>query len=129
MRISDWLCGMPQEIARHLFDPYFTTKGEAGTGLGAPQVAAFMRSSRGQVCVSTKPGAGTTFDLLFPTADCRDRIEGSLWRQLDRWVNEGGRTDPVRRRAGRQCKFEAPTSQARPPVPVSRPASALNRTA
>lgn len=95
VRISDQGCGMPPEIAGHLFDPYFTTKGEAGTGLGVPQVAAFMRSSGGSVCVSTEPGVGTSFDLFFPTADCRDPIEGNLWRQLDRWVNEGGRPDPA----------------------------------
>jgi signal transduction histidine kinase len=92
VRISDEGCGMSPEVAGHLFDPYFTTKGEAGTGLGVPQVAAFMRSLGGTVCVSTEPGAGTFFDLLFPLSDRRDPIEGTLWRQLDRWVNEGGRT-------------------------------------
>lgn len=91
VRISDQGCGMLPEIAEHLFDPYFTTKGDAGTGLGVPQVAAFMRSSGGTVCVRTEPGAGTTFDLLFPTSDDGDPVENNLWRQLDRWVNEGGR--------------------------------------
>lgn len=91
VRISDQGCGMSPDIAQHLFDPYFTTKGEAGTGMGVPQVAAFMRSSGGTVCVSTEPGVGTFFDLLFPTSDCREPIDGNLWRQLDRWVNEGGR--------------------------------------
>jgi signal transduction histidine kinase len=91
VRISDEGCGMSPEVAHHLFDRYFTTKGEAGTGLGVPQVAAFMRSLGGTVCVSTEPGVGTFFDLLFPLSGCRDPIEGNLWRQLDRWVNEGGR--------------------------------------
>ena len=106
---------MPPEIARQLFDPYFTTKGEAGTGLGVPQVAAFMRSSGGTVRVNTEPGVGTSFDLLFPTADCRDPIEGNLWRQLDRWVNEGGRPDP----AGRPAAVKA-TSKARRIKPAAR---------
>lgn len=118
VRISDQGCGMPPEIAQHLFDPYFTTKGEAGTGLGVPQVAAFMRSSGGNVRVDTELGVGTSFDLLFPIADCRDPIEGNLWRQLDRWVNEGGRPDPVGRPAGRQCEIEGPTDQSRQPASV-----------
>ena len=91
IRISDQGCGMSPEIARNVFDPYFTTKGEAGTGLGVPQVAAFMRSSGGTMDLSTEPGVGTSFDLLFPPVDCRNPKEGSLRRQLDRWVNEGGR--------------------------------------
>lgn len=95
VRVIDHGCGMPPEIARHVFDPYFTTKGEAGTGLGLPQVAAFMRASGGKVCVSTEPGVGTAFDLLFPTERRQLRVDGNLWRQLDRWVNEGGRPDPI----------------------------------
>ena len=117
---------MPPEIVRHLFDPYFTTKGEAGTGLGVPQVAAFMRSSGGTVCVDTEPGAGTSFDLLFPTADCSDPIEGNLWRQLDRWVNEGGRPDPAGPPAGPRCDIEGPMGQIRSAVPAAalcRPAA------
>lgn len=97
LRISDDGCGMSPEIAEHLFDPYFTTKGDAGTGLGVPQVAAFMRSSGGTVGVCTESGVGTTFDLRFPTSDYRDPVENNLWRQLDRWVNEGGTYGPSTR--------------------------------
>jgi signal transduction histidine kinase len=89
VRISDQGSGMPAEVVEHLFDPYFTTKGDAGTGLGVPQVVAFMRASGGLVCVNTEPGAGTCFDLRFPAAD-QDAHAGSQWRQLDRWLNEGG---------------------------------------
>jgi hypothetical protein len=80
---------MSADIVEHLFDPYFTTKGDAGTGLGVPQVVAFMRASGGTVCVSTELGAGTCFDLRFPAAD-QGAQAGSQWRQLDRWANEGG---------------------------------------
>jgi signal transduction histidine kinase len=93
VRISDQGCGMTPEIVQHVFDPYFTTKGKAGTGLGVPQVAAFMRSSGGTMCLNTDPGVGTSFELLFPPAACQHPIKGNLWRQLDRWVNEGGRPD------------------------------------
>ena len=68
VRIMDNGPGMPAEIAGKIFDPFFTTKGERGTGLGLPQVAAFMRLVRGHVSVTSKPGVGTTFDLLFPSA-------------------------------------------------------------
>lgn len=108
VRISDDGCGMPPEIAEHLFDLYFTTKGEAGTGLGVPQVAAFMRSSGGTVRVRTEPGTGTTFELRFPASDDGDPVESNLWRQLDRWVNEGGRSGSPTRSAGSLSRVKPP---------------------
>jgi K+-sensing histidine kinase KdpD len=83
---------MPKEVRDRIFDPYFTTKGEIGTGLGVPQVAAFMRASGGCMNVSSEPGSGTSIDLYFPIPDSPGLIGTNLWRQLDRWVNEGGRT-------------------------------------
>jgi signal transduction histidine kinase len=96
VRIADQGSGMPPEVLEHLFDPYFTTKWEADTGLGVPQVVAFMRASGGTVCVSTEPGAGTCFDLRFPAADQPGLLGDNLWRQLDRWTNEGGNSQPPR---------------------------------
>jgi signal transduction histidine kinase len=96
VRIADQGSGMPPEVLEHLFDPYFTTQGEAGTGRGVPQVVAFMRASGGTVCVSTGPGAGTCFDLCFPAADQSGLLGDNLWRQLDRWTNEGGNSEPPR---------------------------------
>lgn len=94
IRVVDQGEGMPGSVRDRIFDPYFTTKGETGTGLGVPQVAAFMRSSGGCMNVSSEPGAGTAFDLYFPVCDSPGLIGTSLWRQLDRWGNEGGRLSP-----------------------------------
>jgi signal transduction histidine kinase len=89
VRIADQGCGMSSDVVEHLFDPYFTTKGDAGTGLGVPQVVAFMRASGGTVCVSTEPGAGTCFDLCFPVGDHGDSAdERSQCRQLDHVAND-----------------------------------------
>jgi signal transduction histidine kinase len=45
---------------------------EKGTGLGIPQVGAFMRHIGGRVTVSSEHGRGTTVDLFFPAieSDC-----------------------------------------------------------
>ena len=69
VRIIDQGAGMTKEVRDRIFDPYFTTKGETGTGLGIPQVASFMRSSGGCLNVNSEPGAGTSFDLYFPVCD------------------------------------------------------------
>ena len=60
---------MPAEVVRRVFDPFFTTKGDKGTGLGLPQVSAFMRLIGGHVSVSSEWGSGTAVDLLFPSFD------------------------------------------------------------
>jgi signal transduction histidine kinase len=85
VRIADQGSGMSADIVEHLFDPYFTTKGDAGTGLGVPQVVAFMRASGGTVCVSTEPGVGSCFDLRLPAADPGAPAEiGNHWHQPER---------------------------------------------
>lgn len=109
VRVIDQGAGMTKEVRDRIFDPYFTTKGETGTGLGIPQVASFMRSSGGCLNVNSEPGAGTSFDLYFPVCDSPGLLGTSLWRQLDRWANEGGRPEPAGGPAGPECRIEGPT--------------------
>jgi len=63
---------MPPETLKRIFDPFFTTKGELGTGLGLPQVCAFMRLIGGHVSVASEREKGTIVDLLFPTVEPAD---------------------------------------------------------
>ena len=94
VRVKDQGDGMSAEVVQRIFDPYFTTKGETGTGLGLPQVCAFMSRVGGRVRVASQVGGGTTFDLLFPALEDRDRVPNRLWWQIDRWMNEGGAVGP-----------------------------------
>jgi signal transduction histidine kinase len=66
VRVRDNGRGMDPEIVEKIFDPFFTTKGDNGTGLGLPQVRAFMLSVGGRVEVTSEPGRGTAVDLWFP---------------------------------------------------------------
>ena len=75
VRVKDSGQGMSAETVRKIFDPFFTTKGENGTGLGLPQVCAFMRRIGGHVGVTSEPGIGTTFDLLLPAVQSDDIAE------------------------------------------------------
>jgi signal transduction histidine kinase len=69
VQVKDNGQGMRPEVTRRVFDPFFTTKGERGTGLGLPQVAAFMRLVSGHVGIASEQGVGTTVSLFFPSAE------------------------------------------------------------
>lgn len=60
--------GMTEETRRRALEPFYSTKGEAGTGLGLPQVYGFMQQLGGSVSIESAPGRGTAVHLYFPVA-------------------------------------------------------------
>jgi len=88
VRVEDNGLGMADDVARRIFDPYFTTKGDLGTGLGVPQVSAFVKRMGGHVRVASTVGQGTVFDLIFPALGPYRRHAPDLGRQVERRANE-----------------------------------------
>jgi signal transduction histidine kinase len=74
VRVRDNGMGMPEAVTQKIFEPFFTTKGESGTGLGVPQVCAFMCHVGGRLSVESEAGGGTTFDLFFPAVEGEDTL-------------------------------------------------------
>jgi two-component system, NtrC family, sensor kinase len=70
--------GISPEVAQRVLEPFYTTKGQAGTGLGLSQVYGFVRQVGGDLRIESTPGAGTTVELLFPRqhADARGGVAG-----------------------------------------------------
>ena len=66
LEICDSGIGMTDEQLRRIFDPFYSTKGARGYGLGLATVHAIMRRAGGAVTVRSAPGEGTTFCLWFP---------------------------------------------------------------
>jgi PAS domain S-box-containing protein len=66
LTISDTGPGIPQDVADKVFAPYFTTKGDKGTGLGLAVVASIVLSNQGCVQLETALGQGTTFTVYWP---------------------------------------------------------------
>ena len=64
--IADSGPGIPAEEVSKIFDPFFTTK-RTGTGLGLSVTYGIIQEHGGTVDVQSRPGAGTTFILSFPT--------------------------------------------------------------
>jgi PAS domain S-box-containing protein len=66
--VSDNGIGMSPETRDRLFEPFFSTKGDSGSGLGLPIVYGIVERHGGTVVVESAPGRGTTFRLTFPSA-------------------------------------------------------------
>jgi len=59
--------GMPPDVVRRIFEPFYTTKpvGE-GTGLGLSVALGIVKSMGGEITVDTEEGKGSTFRVFFP---------------------------------------------------------------
>ena len=69
--IADTGHGIPKEVRKRIYEPFFTTKGEVGTGLGLWVSAGIVDKGGGSIHVRscTEPGrSGTVFTLSFPDA-------------------------------------------------------------
>ena len=59
--------GIPEEVLRRIFDPYFTTK-PGGSGLGLATAYAIVIKHGGHISVDSKPGVGSTFTIDLPAS-------------------------------------------------------------
>jgi PAS domain S-box-containing protein len=65
LQVSDNGCGMDDETLARIFDPFFSTK-FTGRGLGLAAALGIVSGHHGGLRVESTPGAGTTFQLVFP---------------------------------------------------------------
>ncbi|MFF2753180.1 ATP-binding protein [Psychrobacillus sp. NPDC058041] len=63
--IKDTGAGMTSEQLKHLGEPYYSTKGKKGTGLGMMVVYSIVRAMNGTIHVESEVGVGTTFKFTF----------------------------------------------------------------
>jgi CheY-like chemotaxis protein/anti-sigma regulatory factor (Ser/Thr protein kinase) len=67
IEVRDTGVGMDDETRRRCLEPFFTTKGERGTGLGLAMVYGAVERHSAQLEIESVPNQGTTMRLVFPT--------------------------------------------------------------
>jgi two-component system NtrC family sensor kinase len=68
LTVSDHGCGIPEEDLPKIFEPFFSTKGPRGNGLGLPVIQSIVEQHAGTIAVTTEVGKGTTFKISLPAA-------------------------------------------------------------
>jgi signal transduction histidine kinase len=66
--IADTGTGIPNELIADIFEPFVTTKGSGGTGLGLWIVKGIIQNHTGKITVRSKVGQGTVFRIDLPIA-------------------------------------------------------------
>jgi signal transduction histidine kinase len=66
LEVQDTGSGMTAEVQARCLDPFFTTKGDEGTGLGLAMVLGIVQRHKASIDIESQPGEGTTFCITLP---------------------------------------------------------------
>lgn len=72
--VADSGVGIPAEQLANIFEPYYSTKGERGTGLGLPIVRNIADIHGAELSLDSKVGLGTTITLVFPAYQAKNYV-------------------------------------------------------
>ncbi len=66
IEVQDTGTGIPPELLEQIFDPYYTSKGDEGSGIGLSTADTIVRNHQGFIDVESVVDVGTTFRVLLP---------------------------------------------------------------
>lgn len=74
LAIIDNGSGMSDETKSRIFEPYYTTKAESGTGLGLTAVLKIINAHSGEIALDSQLGKGTCFTFKFPIPKSQRKV-------------------------------------------------------
>lgn len=78
LEVADTGIGMDDETRQRCLEPFFTTKGERGTGMGLAMVYGMVQRHSADLAIDSAPGSGTIMRLTFPAVLTDAREERSV---------------------------------------------------
>lgn len=78
VEVSDNGKGIPPQYLPHIFDPFFSTKGVHGTGLGLSVSYGIVKNHNGNIRVESEPGKGAKFTVELPVYEQEEGVDGSI---------------------------------------------------
>jgi PAS domain S-box-containing protein len=78
LQFADSGMGMPEDVRQKIFEPFFSTKGAHGTGLGLSVSHSIIERHEGSISVVSEPGTGTAFTIDLPAADMESQVADVL---------------------------------------------------
>ncbi|MCS7186567.1 MAG: response regulator [Armatimonadetes bacterium] len=82
LEVIDTGIGMDEETKHRCLEPFFTTKGDKGSGLGLMMVYGTIQRHEGRIEIESELGKGTTFRLLFPMKETeKTKSTGEVGRE------------------------------------------------
>lgn len=91
IRVKDSGHGMSDETKAKIFEPYFSTKAERGTGLGLTTVRSIVSESAGAIEVQSVPQQGTEFFVYLPLHEAVHPEQGDFIEEF----NDRGRGERI----------------------------------
>lgn len=85
IEVCDTGVGMDEATRQRCLEPFFSTKGQRGTGLGLAMVYGIMERHEGTIEIDSHPGRGSTFRLVLPvkkTARAKGPLSNDLMQGL-----------------------------------------------
>ena len=77
LEVIDHGCGIPEENLPQVFEPFFSTKGNQGNGLGLATVRSIIEDHEGKISVESAPDKGSVFRIRLPAVHGSEGAENS----------------------------------------------------
>lgn len=77
LSVSDTGCGITEDVKDHIFEPFFSTKGSKGTGLGLATVHGIISQHSGTISIESNKSTGTRISFYLPVSNKKTTITKS----------------------------------------------------